>query len=375
MSKHNAENERVKRLYFTHLRSARGLSEASIDPVAKAIHRFECTTNFRSFKKFHREQAIAFRRRLDEATRERDGKPLSLATVAQTLNALRGFTLWLAEQPGYRTCVRYSDADYFRLSEKDSRIAKAPQPRPIPTPEQIESVLRGMSAGTDLERRNRALIAFTWLTGVRDGALASLKVKHVSVEQERVNQDPREVKTKNSKAQVTTFFPVGPLAQQIVMEWVEFLLRDRLWSLDDPLFPKTAIEQGSDRQFRAVGLARTHWSNATAVRTIFREAFETAGLPGYNPHSFRHALAMLGERVCKTPEEFKAWSQNLGHEQVLTTFASYGEVSAHRQAEIIRRLATPQGAQTQLQDDLTQKFVEIARQADSRPDILGSDRG
>jgi hypothetical protein len=30
---------------------------------------------------------------------------------------------------------------------------------------------------------------------------------------------------------------------------------------------------------------------------------------------------MLGERTCKTPEEFKAWSQNLSREQVLTTFS------------------------------------------------------
>jgi integrase len=52
-----------------------------------------------------------------------------------------------------------------------------------------------MPAGTDIARRNRALIAFTWLTGIRDGALASLKLKHVNVAETRVNQDPREVKT------------------------------------------------------------------------------------------------------------------------------------------------------------------------------------
>ena len=47
------------------------------------------------------------------------------------------------------------------------------------------------------------------------------------------------------------------------------------------------------------------------------------------------AYTMLGERTCRTPEQFKAWSQNLGHEDVLTTFTSYGAVSPHRQAEII----------------------------------------
>jgi hypothetical protein len=66
-----------------------------------------------------------------------------------------------------------------------------------------------------------------------------------------------------------------------------------------------------------------------------------AGLPYFNPHSFRNTLVQLGQEVCKTPEQFKAWSQNLGHEKVLTTFLSYGEVARQRQGEIIRDLATP----------------------------------
>ena len=66
-----------------------------------------------------------------------------------------------------------------------------------------------------------------------------------------------------------------------------------------------------------------------------------AGLPYANPHSFRKTLAQLGERMCRTPEEFKAWSQNLGHEQVLTTFSSYGQVAHERQAELIRGLGGP----------------------------------
>jgi hypothetical protein len=52
--------------------------------------------------------------------------------------------------------------------------------------------------------------------------------------------------------------------------------------------------------------------------------------------SFRKTLALLGGRLCKTPEEYKAWSQNLGHDHVLTTFSSYGDVGSYRQAEIIR---------------------------------------
>ena len=63
-----------------------------------------------------------------------------------------------------------------------------------------------------------------------------------------------------------------------------------------------------------------------------------------NPHSLRKTLSQLGERICRTPEEFKAWSQNLGHENVLTTFTSYGEVSLHRQAELLKGLNDPAGS-------------------------------
>lgn len=70
-------------------------------------------------------------------------------------------------------------------------------------------------------------------------------------------------------------------------------------------------------------------------------AFESAGLPYFNPHSFRNTLAGLGEKLCQTPEDFKAWSQNLGHDKVMTTFTSYGEVQPQRQADIIRELRSP----------------------------------
>jgi integrase len=60
--------------------------------------------------------------------------------------------------------------------------------------------------------------------------------------------------------------------------------------------------------------------------------------PYFNPHSFRKSLVKLGMQLRLPPEHFKAWSQNLGHEQIMTTFTSYGTVARHRQAEIMRAL-------------------------------------
>src|SRR6185436_5683270 len=48
---------------------------------------------------------------------------------------------------------------------------------------------------------------------------------------------------------------------------------------------------------------------------------------------------MLGEQRCEGPEQFKAWSQNLGHINMLTTFTSYGNLTQHRQDELLQRMA------------------------------------
>jgi hypothetical protein len=61
--------------------------------------------------------------------------------------------------------------------------------------------------------------------------------------------------------------------------------------------------------------------------------------------------------MCNTPEDFKAWSQNLGHEEVLTTFYSYGEVPVQRQSEIIRSLGTAEDSESQDMKLLIKKVV------------------
>jgi integrase/recombinase XerD len=78
---------------------------------------------------------------------------------------------------------------------------------------------------------------------------------------------------------------VGDAIRQIVADWVEYLLRDKFWGFDDPLFPATQIMQDANRQFAAVGIARKHYSSAAPIRVIFMAAFGRAGLPYFNPHS------------------------------------------------------------------------------------------
>lgn len=281
---------------------------------------------------------MAFKKRLAEHDSRTTGGKLSKATLYATLAHLKRFFEWLAGQPGYKSRLQYSDAEYFGLSLKDARVASSRREKPVPTLEHIRHAISMMPGQTEIERRNRALMSFALLTGARDSALASMKLKQVDLAAGSVFQDAREVDTKFSKCFTAYFFAVGAEVRQIFDDWVNYLRQEKLWGNDDPLFPATLVELGESRQFEAVGLARRHWSTALPIRAIFRGAFLAAGLPYFNPQSFRNTLVQLGQTLCRDAEQFKAWSQNMGHDGVLTTFLSYGAVAPRRQGQIIQAL-------------------------------------
>lgn len=364
MAKHNAANERMKNDYYRLLKEAKGYDEVSIDAVAASIDRFETYTKRRGFERFHIEQPIGFKNWLRDQKNKQTGRPLAKATLDSTMRALRDFFLWLSGQPGYRSRISFGDVAYFRISEKEGRAAAIRIERLVPTLEQIDLALRKMPTETIIQRRDRAAFAFTILTGARDNAVASLRLKDVDLSNQMVFQDPRAVRTKASKGIWTWFFPIGSLAEETLTGWIRELRDEHAWGDDEPLFPATQTGLNEVGQFAALGITRATWSTAEPIRKIFRSAFERAGLPYFNPHSFRKTLARLGEKLCTTPEEFKAWSQNLGHEQVSTTLTSYGAVPRYRQGEIILSLGTqPTSPTTELADLLARAAVELKNRA------------
>jgi site-specific recombinase XerC len=198
MPKYRPENERVKRDYAFFLQAASGKQDPTIDAALRAIERFESSTGRKPFSKFHIEQARSFRAGLVDQT-GRNGASLSAATITTTLKHLRNFFLWLSREPGFRSKLNANDANYFTPSEQDRRIAGARRDGPVPSLDEIAHVLRVMAFTTAIEKRNRAVIAFTILTGARDGALASFRLKHINLTARTVFQDGRGVNTKRRK--------------------------------------------------------------------------------------------------------------------------------------------------------------------------------
>ena len=359
---HHPDNERIKRRYLSYLKETRGFAEPTLDHVATAIDRFQACTRFRDFKAFHIQQVTGFKRHLAEQLTVRTKERLSHATVYSTLNALKVFFEWVAGQPGYKKSFSFGDWQYFSPSGITASIAKASRSPRAPTLEQVRHVLQSMPARNEIERRDRALIAFVIVTGARCTALTSFKLRHVDIERRHLFQDAREVRTKFRKTFETWFFPVGDDLEAMVVDWVRFLTEEMLWGLDDPLFPNTRMAIGTTGHFERAGLDRNPWSSTGPVRAIFRDAFEAAGLPYAHPHSLRHTLVALGRDRCKTWAEMQAWAQNLGHESLTTTFGSYGKVGAHEQGELVRNAGKERVSVATRMDQLEARVTSMAAQ-------------
>ncbi|MFP1630545.1 tyrosine-type recombinase/integrase [Zhengella sp. ZM62] len=325
----NPTNERTKRDYFHHLKQALGRSDQTVRQVARSLTRFEDFNGRRDFKTFDQRQAVGFKEKLVATG-------LASATTLSTLNDLKLFFGWLALQPGFKRAIKLSDIDYFNLSEKAVRAATAPADKEFPSLPMVEKVVAAMPMETAIEKRDRALIAFTAVTGIRDGALITLKLKHFDEARRLVLQNPIEVSTKFSKRIDTFLFPLNDTFEVIFLEWVAYLRTVELFGDHDPLFPKTAMGQDKDRCLKANGLSREHWANASPVRAIFKAAFRNAGLPEFTPHRFRNMIVSEMYRRQLAVPVFKAWSQNLGHEGAMTTLTSYGKIGLEEQGRLVR---------------------------------------
>lgn len=337
MPKRNADNLRIKRKYLVWLEDAKGFSDASIDKAAAAISVYEDLLGDKDFRTFHSERARAFKRHLASRKNERTGTPLSAATIGSTLRDVQAFFTWLGDKPGYKSKILYEDVAYLTPDRKADAARRSNLWKPHPSPAQVRRLMASMPDETVIERRNRALVAFLFLTGSREGAAIGLRLGHVDLQNACVQFDGRKVNTKFGKSFTTGFFPMGAEIVQVVRDWIAELRDVYLFSDTDPLFPKTKVQVGATRRFEAQGIHREPWSSPSSAARIFKQAFKDAGMPPFSPHRVRDTLAELARDHCRTPEDYKAWSQNLAHESIMTTFFSYGSVAPGRQVELMNR--------------------------------------
>ena len=181
MLKHNAENERIKAQILRLLEGSEALQRTHCRCLRQGSPPFRGLHKVQRLQGIHFQQAVAFKNHLADQKNVRSGDLLSKATLNATLTQLKRFFQWLSWQTGYKARLQHSDADYFNLSEKAVRVATARREPRFPTIEQVKHVIAAMPSDSEIEKRNRALVAFTLLTGARDGAIRVPEAQDTSI--------------------------------------------------------------------------------------------------------------------------------------------------------------------------------------------------
>lgn len=334
----NLKNERIKRKFFRRLREAEGMAEATINYIEKAILLYGDFTKQADFSKFSAEKAIEFKKWLQK--REYRGKPISLSTDYSYLRCLTKFFTWLSDQPGYKSKIIPDKIAYLKLSRKEERIATQYTPRNFPALEYVRNLTDSIKIKSEIDLRDRALIAFALLSGARDKALATLPLGCFDEDALIINQNPRAgVETKFAKLIPTTLLRFDEKLLGYVLEWVSHL-KSKGFGSQDPIFPRSKADQGENNLCfePALEIEPAFWKTTGRIREIFKRRSQEAGLPYFPPHTFRHTAISLALKSCKDGEQIKAISQNFGHEYVATTLSSYANYDTVTLRGIINRI-------------------------------------
>lgn len=341
MTKNIYQNELRKREFFEHLKGAEGFAETSINMFAEAIDQWQLFTENEDFINFNKTKAGEFVEWLKKRGSKTPSGQISLPTQYNYLRRIKRFFKWLSDQPKYRKILK-SDIDFMRLSKKENRIATSGTTKRIPTLEEFKKIIESIEIKNEIDKRDRAMICLTLITGMRVSALVSLKMKSFDKADKRFDQNPSDgVKTKASKRIITTFFPIRwDKAEQYFMEWYEYL-ETKGFKPDDPIFPATLNLLGSgDNSYSRDSVSKEFWSGTGGARKIFEKRCKNAGLNYFNPHSLRHSIVSILSKKRLTEEEKKAISLNLGHADIGTTFGSYGygSMSDETAIDIVKKL-------------------------------------
>ena len=172
--------------------------------------------------------------------------------------------------------------------------------------------LVALPAETLTMQRDRAAIAFLFLSDARDGAFVSLPICTVDVAARSVQQYPwLGVHTKFSK-DATTFLLEIPDLLNMVTEW-DRLVRNELHP--NALWYATLARDGMS----FTGKTEPGIGRAASVRKGLKYLCQQANIPYRAPHNLRHGHAVYAFNFARDMADRQAIKQNLMHGKRDTT--------------------------------------------------------
>lgn len=325
------ENDRIVHEWQTY---AGRFEVATMRAHLHSIRMLETCLGGKAFDKVTPKDAATFRDhlvKLGQTPKEHGG--LSNSTIRHRASQVRQFFKWLRLQDGYK-----------RLSQNillNLELPKAAQANTLPrddrdylTIKQAEEMLEMMPDRTIAERRDRAMVACAYTSGLRAAALTTLRLKHIDLGKKELVQDATEMRAKNGKSFRSIFFPRTEAFQKALTDWLSELAALG-FAEDDAVFPELTYLKPRAPDANPV----PPMQSSSAVGNAFYIATSRIKC-NCTPHSVRDTLKALGNELCTSPKDRKAWSLDLGHTTEKTTETYYGKLSDQRRRSIIDGIST-----------------------------------
>lgn len=253
-------------------------------------------------------------------TARADGKKeqLSPARMEKILTFSRDLFEWLRiEYPSSYRTITASWIESLRVRRSHNSQSRLVR-RQFWTLQDVETVLDYPTTSLK-HRRDKAAIAFIFLSAMRGAAFVTMPIKAVDLQKRKVYQLPEwGVATKNSKAAITFLLPI-PKLLEVVEDWDTYI-RNAAES-DRTMWYARITPDGEN--VKADSDNSTPAGRRTAMYEGLKELCKLTGIEWKSPHKIRHGHGVYGVKHARTMAEYKALSQNMMHDTVETTDKTY----------------------------------------------------
>ncbi|HLG50189.1 MAG TPA: tyrosine-type recombinase/integrase [Chloroflexota bacterium] len=226
----------------------------------------------------------------------RRGQELSARTRAKYLATIRSFLKYYATETDLPVLPR----DKVALPRTGDHM-----PRAVPTPEEIARLIAARTGDTLRDRRDRAILALLFSTGLRIGELCALDRRQIR-EEHLGHEELMEVSIIGKGRRGRIIF-INAAAQLLLRDYLVLRTDD-----DPALF--IHVHPGQRRSATGDSSRRL---TPRAIQQMVQEAARRAGLDGQlTPHALRHGFAV---DLLRGGTDLRTVQDLLGHRSVTTT--------------------------------------------------------
>ncbi len=330
-------NTLIQYEYTKYLRQAKRRKEGTIRKAEYALKCWSMFSKNKDIKKgINPDMICTFKEKLREGSIKGISN-ICLGTINDILVQLKAFFNWISLKPGYKSKVKSSDLEYFNSSYEELYYRFNKNIQEYPTLEQILIICRSIEIINIIDERDRAFIAFLFISGVRIDALASLKIGSYIINKRMIDQSPKKgVRTKFSKHITTTIFHFNEELITYFENWYNKLKTDG-FGINDPLFPQAKKANEGVTFINSTNISKNAMTSQ-GFRYILKNRCRNAGLPYFPPHSFRHGCIAYAMENAKDALDIKAISQNVGHEGISLILTTYGKLHERELSNCIKNI-------------------------------------